>query len=143
MVAPLITSAVAERFMRLVAIRPPMLREPALVTAPGSLLSVALPRKVRALLIAVRVAWAFASSRRDCSGVETVTVLLTVAFTVPALIAFTPTPPAVAVTVAASIRARVAWVAAKVKNPLPRMASMAIPTTLSASLSLPVRPSGR
>jgi hypothetical protein len=44
MVAPLITSAVAVRFRRLVAIRPPMLREPALVTAPGSLLSVALPR---------------------------------------------------------------------------------------------------
>ena len=129
--------------MRLVAIRPPMLRELALVTAPGSPLRAGLPAKVRALLRAVRVVWALAASSRVCSGVRTVTVLLTVALTVPPLTAFRPMRPAVAVTVAASTRARIAWVAATVKKPLPSTASRAMPTILSASIPVFATPSAR
>ncbi|GJD84694.1 hypothetical protein HPGCJGGD_2575 [Methylobacterium haplocladii] len=141
MVAPLTTSAVAERAMRLVAIRPPMLRDAAVVTVPALPPTAGLPRTLRASLSALCRASAFARSARVCSGVRVVTVLLTVAFTVPALAAFRPTRPALAVTMAASTRARIDCVAATVKKPVPSTVSRAMPTILSASLSVPVTPS--
>ncbi|GJE33058.1 hypothetical protein GCM10007888_17850 [Methylobacterium oxalidis] len=144
MVAAETISALAVRAIRFVAMKPPKLREPALVVVPlpATVLSGVLPASWRALSMTTALSRFLIAAAAFCSGVRTVTVLLTVALTVPALAALTPTAPDVAMTVAPSIRARIACVASAVKKLVPSTASRAVPTILSAMalVAMPVRP---